>query len=397
MKINNIIKFKKLITYPLYKKFEISIKKGSWIIQNDMLSFEPNIYNYEITQNDKVYNEYIQLFNSIKNNFYLKRSNSKLKILLHIPDVIHSPGGFSLFNNLKQGLKFLGVKVEFLLFNEKIQDKFSQFKPNIFLSSDHTSYLSLLNWDFIAEYKKKNILKVGLTASLEEYGNTSLMKRLAWARKNRIDFYYSFRADEYLSLRKEYYPFYDSGFKIYSVEFGANPLIYYPVPGIKRDLNFVFLASRNSDKWLRYSKYLSKIFSNYEGLIDGPGWSYINKWLPPALHKYAYARAKVGINLHIPVSIDYPSELNERTYILAASGIPQLIDKPLLLEKRFSPDSMFVAETPNEYFNLFEYMLSNYELTERKTIKALREVYEKHTIFHRADLLINHLEPLLNI
>jgi hypothetical protein len=210
-----------------------------------------------------------------------------------------------------------------------------KFKPTVFLSSDHVSYLDRIDWSILEDYKKKNRLLVGLTASISEYGNSPLNERLNWAQNNGIDFYYSFRSQEYLLTRKEYRPFYDSDYNILTIEFGANPLLYIPLPGIERDLYYVFLASSNPDKWERYFKYLPKIVNKYPGFIDGPGWLTINKWADRSIHRYLYARSRVGINLHIADSIDWPSELNERTYILAACGVPQLVDNAMLLGNRF--------------------------------------------------------------
>jgi spore maturation protein CgeB len=231
---------------------------------------------------------------------------------------------------------------------------------------------------------------VGLTASLEEYGNTSLSSRLSWAKKNQIDFYYSFRSIEYFSSREEYSPFFSEGFEIYPIEFGANPLIYYPVYSDVKDCDFVFLASSNQDKQQRYSDWLQPLLRKYSGFLDGPGWSKINQYADRQVHRYIYSRAKVGINLHIDDSVDWASELNERTYILAACGVPQLIDNPKLLNQRFSRNSMFQADTPKEYYDLFKHIINSPEEAGFKALSALEEVYKKHTTFHRADAFLRN-------
>jgi len=308
-----------------------------------------------------------------------------LRVLVHTPDSSHSPGGFSVFNNLIQSLNFLGVPTTSIPFDGSTRQYLYRFRPTVLISSDHQSYLGRIDWTEIEKYRATNPLQVGLTASLREYGNTALTERLRWAKAHGVDFYYSFRSPEYLRERKEYRPFFEDGYEIVSVEFGANILQYYPVPGITRDLSYVFLASSNSDKWSRYHRYLTRIFKKYPGFIDGPGWRRVARWAPQDTHRYLYARAKVGINLHIADSINWASELNERTYILAACGVPQLVDAAKLLGKRFGADSVFSAHSPRGYNELFGEMLENPEEGMKRALRALCDVYERHTTFHRAE------------
>ncbi|MCB1139949.1 MAG: glycosyltransferase [Leptospiraceae bacterium] len=329
--------------------------------------------------------------------FHNSRVDSKLRIAMHVPPFEYSPGGASLFNNLKSSLDFIGIQVQTLPWQSTETRAFlERFQPNIVLTSDSEDYLRRIDWDALAHYRRRSHCLLGLTASIEAYGNPDLTGRLENARKRDVSFYYSFRTPEYLQQRIDYAPFFDRGFRILSVEFGANILNYFPIGEIEPDLDYVFLASSNPDKWPRYFAYLPAILSRYPGFLDGPGWAYIHRWAPPSLHRYLYARAKVGINLHIQESIDWPCELNERTYILAASGVPQLVDRAKLLTERFSPESMYIADTPEEYLHGFERLRNDRQLALEKSHQAMRDVYSKHTTFHRASGLAKDLESLLN-
>jgi hypothetical protein len=314
-----------------------------------------------------------------------------IRILIHVPSKEKSPGGYSLFSNLIDSFRFLGIPCDKLGWEESIIEKMNFFKPTLFLSSDNDIYLNRIDWSAIQQYRIKSPLLVGLTASIEAYGNTPLVQRLRWAKIQHIDFYYSFRTQKYLLNREDYKPFYMEGYSIYSVEFGANPLHYFPVGGIKQDLSYVFLASSNPDKQLRYANWLSPIFDSSSGFLDGPGWTRIKRCAPTASHRYLYARAKVGINLHIDDSIYWPSELNERTYILAACGVPQLIDNPKLLKDRFSEGAMFQANSPKEYQELFQHILVSHDEAQTRAQLALEQVYNRHTTFHRAEEFINQI------
>jgi spore maturation protein CgeB len=317
-----------------------------------------------------------------------------LRILIHVPSKEVSPGGYSLFSNLIESIEFLGVSCERFGWDESITEKLASFQPTIFLSSDNDAYLHRIDWRAVQRYRASHPLRVGLTASIEAYGNTPTDHRLRWAEAQQINFYYSFRAPEYLQSRQDYRPFYAAGYPIYSVEFGANPLHYFPVGGIPQDLPYVFLASSNPDKQRRYADWLTPIFKSYPGFLDGPGWTKINRCAPKETHRYIYARAKVGINLHIDDSIDWASELNERTYILAACGVPQLVDNPRLLLHRFSPGSIFIANNPKEYEDLFAYLLYDSNGEEATVMKAMDEVYTSHTTFHRAEHFVQQLSGI---
>ncbi len=377
-------------------QFERSVHPGTWDRHGEILLWAQQCaQNSEKLENSDCYEssedpigrQGYTLLQQVKKKYKGRRNHmTDMRILVHVPSWDVSPGGYSAANNMIQSLDFIGLAVQALHWNKPIEPLLKSFRPTVFITSDHDSYRKRINWESLAAYRKSNLLSVGLTASLEEYGNTPLMSRLDWAEKNHVDFYYSFRSPEYLQQRKEYRPFYEKGYRIYSIEFGANPLTYYPVPGFRRDINYAFLASSNPDKWKRYASYLASIFRLYPGYIDGPGWSMIGNFtFNPVRDRYVYSRAKVGINLHIDNQIDHASELNERTYMLAACGVPQLIDNPKLLSSRFSSGCFYSASSPEEYETLFQEIIHNQETAIMKALQAQWEVFEKHTTFHRAE------------
>lgn len=405
--MNRILsKCKKIGSLCKFRLFEKKIHKNTRHLHDTAIHWAVGITEHEAgfveeaackDYSDPIVKEGRKLLSEVTHKFSGKYSELKqLRILVHIPSSRRSPGGHSLFNNLAQSLQYIGIETRCLGWEEAIQPYLDDFRPTVFLTSDATEYLAKIDWAAVNCYRTTNTLKVGLTAALAEHNNIPLTDRLKWSKANSVDFYYTFQSPECLKVRTGYAVFSENGYKIFSVEFGANPLLYYPVPGIARDLDYVFLASSNYDKRPRYYEYLSKIFRNNVGLIDGPGWAGVKQWATPPTHRFLYARAKIGINLHIQESMDWPSELNERTYILAACGVPQLVDEAKLLSKRFSEDALFIARTPFEYNQLFEEILANPDLAQKRALKAQREVFEKHTTFHRAEKFALDLITLFN-
>jgi hypothetical protein len=331
----------------------------------------------------------------ILNHFDLKYAGCDLKILIHLPSQLLSPGGHSVFINIFETLTFMGVRTELLNWDDDFETKFTEFKPTIFISSDDKNYIDRINWLFIKNYKKDNKLKVGLTASIEEYGNTPLKNRISWSLDNEIDFYYSFRAKEYTDSRKEYEPFFKNGFQFCNIEFGANLLRFYPVYNPSKKIDYIFFGSTNFAKQKRYLDFFTPILkSKYIGLIWGPGWPWAQIDIPLENQKYFYSKSKIALNLHLTEQIEWPCEINERTYILAACKIPQLLDNPALLKYRFNEDSYFSASNPNSYLELMNFMMYNSNEVESRTERMYQEVLTKHTTFHRMEHFVSFLKKL---
>lgn len=358
-----------------------------------------NLYSYSKLkaklQNQKIENppqEVIQLCFDFKNKY--ANSIIKLRILIVCPLPEVSPGAFSLYSNLCEALRFIGIETKLVLVNQNIQNKITDFKPNILLSDDFKSIFNAINIDFINQYRTKNKLIWGITAYIEAYGyNTPLAKRVEEAKNNGINFYYTFRSQSYCKSRKEYAPIFENNFDLISVEFGANPLKYYPVES-KKLFDFIFIGSTNRDKWARYIQFFKVIFSQFpNGVLYGPGWQFCKDFkFDQDLELKAYSASKIGINLHIENQIEWASELNERTYQLALCKIPQLIDNPKILNDIFPNDCFFVAKNEMEYKDLLEYMLQNPFECKMKAQNAYLHTLKYHTNFHRAEKFVLDLK-----
>ncbi len=307
-----------------------------------------------------------------------------LRVLVHIPAQGDSPGGWSAFMNMADSLTYMGVPTRILACAQNLQQVLHEFEPNLLLSGDHPIFTSNLDWSAIHRYRVDAALKVGLYTGPEPYGLDYSAERALWAESVHANFFFSFRTPAYVASNNAYVPYLEAGFQFAHIPFGANILQYHPVPRVQRDLPFVFLASQNPSKFRRYQQFMGKILANFGGFVDGPGWRHSRGFnFNRERDRYLYARARVGLNLHLDEQIDEPCEVNERTFQLAACGVPQLVDNPALLSILFGQESMFVARTPKEYAELFEWMLTDEEACASSALAAQNEVFARHTTFHR--------------
>lgn len=334
---------------------------------------------------DDLVAEHHRLMESLRDRFHHSYAREgPLRLLLHLPAVGVSIAGYSVMRNLMDGFSFLGVPVKPLVWDQPLQPVLEDFRPSMLLTSWHPTVLAAIDWEMVSSYRRSNAFVVGLIAAEEELeGRTVVTEVLRSAQRLGVDFFYKEDPDTYLDQRYERYR--DLGFPIVSLGYGANPFIYAPLVGVDRDLAFVFMGSAHRDKWRRYTTFFSDIFGESPGFLLGPGWP----TGPPATmghetHRYLYARGRVGLNLHHERQLTLPLELNERTYNLAVAGIPQLTDCPPLLAQRFDLGSLYVAESPSEYKELFHHVLRNPDEARVKALDAMKEAMSGHTVVHRA-------------
>lgn len=330
----------------------------------------------------------------------LLRREERLRVLVHVPPAGLSPGGYSLFSNLVRNLDFIGVAARALGWDEPVAEALAAFRPTVLLTSDNDPYLERIDWQAVAAWRREaGPLLLGLTASGEADGNTPLPGRIRRARALGAGFHYGFGCPEYYRDDPGFAALRAAGGPIVSLEFGADVLEYYPVPGVPRDLDHVFLGSVNRSKWGRYRDWLGPVAASGPGFIDGPGWPWAGRCLlcdaPRAAQRYVYARARTGLNLHLDVQAARTADLNERTYQLAACGVPQVVDLPGLLPLRLPLDGLFTARSPQEYAQVFRRALADPEEAVRRALAAQAEVFARHTWTHRAEAFARRLLELL--
>jgi hypothetical protein len=320
------------------------------------------------------------------------REAHRWRVLIHLPELGVSPAGHSLFRGLGAGLAWIGVPVEYWKAGTPLGAHLWDFRPTMLLSIDHVwfelnSRGSGPDAAAACAYRRRHRLVLGLASNYGLAVPEDPARYFVVARALGVDFFYAFQCPEFVAAK--YGPFTEHGFPVASVEFGANPVAYHPLPGVSRDLNYVLLASSNAEKWPRYFEYLAQPLARHPGLIIGPGWTRASTAsIPDDQANRLYARARIGLNLHIPFQIRESTELNERAYNLAAAGTPQLMDRPALLPFRLSERAIYSAENPQQYWELFEYILSHPDEAGERGLRSLEEVLNGHTVFHRADALL---------
>lgn len=319
-------------------------------------------------------------------NYFLNQS--KIRILVHIPSAEHSPAHYSIFNSFVDSCNFLGADCQKLGWDDDISDCLLTFKPNVFITSDYQSYIERIDWTAVQQYRLNNELRIGLTAALEEYGNSPLDERMNWAYLNKVDFYFTFRDEGYVKNKRGYEKFFNNHYPMLYLPFGVSIEHYYPVAGIARDIDYAIIATRKSE----HATYMKSITHRYLGFIDGPGWRHTGAFtFNRNRDRYIYARARVGLNVHQTEQIRDASEVNERTHQLAACGVPQLCDHPKIINKFYSSDEIWVADTPAEYKKMFQDILSNPSKSREMALKAQYRAFNEHTTYHRASSFIINL------
>ena len=357
-------------------KYEKNITRA-----NDLIAYAPRLSDI-VQEYEPIVRLSRELQHNLREEFFNTYIEENMCVLVQIPPANESPAGNSLYTNWLEGLRYIGIKAEPIYFADDTKTVFERINPDVILSCNEEQYLSKLDWEYIKRYRSRHDLVVGLSVSLSD-------DAVEKAINLGTDFCFTY---DDLKYTKNIYEGIARKIPLLSVPFSVNPMIYYPLPGVEKTLEFIFLASVNMDKWNRYIDYLSNIVQRGNSMLLGPGWRHykIND-INPHRDRALYAMSKVGLNLHLDFQIASKNHLNERTYQLAACGVPQVIDNPALLNEHFEGKCFFVSKSPEEYEHNFKYALEDRDEAIKRAMKAMKEVYKKHTVFQRMKKLIDDI------
>lgn len=317
------------------------------------------------------------------------------RILIHLPPPEKALAWASNARNMLECFRYMGVDAHALPWDSPIARSLETHRSNVLLTIWHHDYLVRIDWDAVAAYRANGSdLLIGINAPEEElYGSEVVRELISWSKDAGVSFFFKDRPREY--AQSSYERFWEAGYDVLALEYGANPLLYHPVVGVPSDLNYCFLGSLHRDKWSRYLSHFGPILKRHPGFLMGPGWpTGPQKTLRPEAHRFLYGRAAVGLNLHHETQLRFPVDLNERTYNLATVGIPQVIDSPRLLGQRFSDEMVFRGDSAASFQEQFEFALADRNEAQNRVLAAHRHVMENHTMFHRLTEFLTDLDAV---
>lgn len=292
------------------------------------------------------------------------------RILLHRPD----NGAIKyLFDSWAETLNIMGLQASLLDWHDNTKEKFQSFQPTFFITVGDPAYIEKLDLEFIANYQQQYEFKIGHITNLED--SYDLCDFL-------ITFHLNPAADKrFESLAKP----------LISVPFGINPNQHYLRPA-RQVWDFFFVGTNSQLKAEQSSKLLMPVVNNYRGIIAGTGWNRGIGELSVSDSSLLYNFAKVLPNFHLESQYERLDEVNERTFVIPACGGFELVDNPAAMKELFDAGEMAVADSPQEYKEMFEHFL-NHPCERRLYIQnGMRKVWNNYTLFHSLSKLAEFLE-----
>jgi len=373
------------------RKYQKKNKRLILEYSNSLLSDNKNF----IDNKDKEFNELFEVGNSLRNQLFEKYTNllqsSRIKILLHLPPIKFSPAANSWLLNFQIALSYLGIETDFF-WDSLLEEQLDDVNYIIGIGAEYIS--NKINWPLVQKAKIKSNIKVILQTTFDVENHNDAKIFIKDYQNKGVDYFFSFDSQDFNEQSQLISLFKQNNTTLFSIEFSANPIIHYPSKFIEPKYDFVFIGSSNYDKIARYNLYFPKIVKKYNGLIIGTGWKWCNDFSHSAERDSSvYSKSKIGINIHLETQIKYKRQLNERAYILAAFGIPQITDHAAIIDLSF-PEIGVVADSSKDFLDGIDYLLHNKSSANDNAFKALNAVYSNHNTFLRASNFVKQLKEV---
>ncbi len=291
------------------------------------------------------------------------------RILLHRPN----NGAIKyLFDSWAETFNIMGVQTSLLDWHDNTKEKFQSFQPTVFITVGDPAYIDKLDMKFIANYQQHE-LRIGHITNLQD-------------SYDLCDFLLTFHLNPAADKR------FDRLEKpLISIPFGINPNQHYLRPA-RQVWDFFFVGTNSQLKTEQSGKLLMPVVNNYRGIIAGTGWSRGIGELSVSDSSLLYNFAKILPNFHLESQYERFDEVNERTFIIPACGGFELVDNPAAMKELFDASEMAVADSPQEYKEMFEHFLSNPDERLSYIQNGMRKVWGNYTLFHSLSKLAEFLK-----
>ncbi|MBT7592987.1 MAG: glycosyltransferase [Candidatus Scalindua sp.] len=327
--------------------------------------------NSSDSSRDTLLQENIKLRDTLLQEYHCAYQQTSKKVLLHCP----GNGAIKyLMTSWSDILNYMGIKTELVNWGEETRTKFESCEPDVFITVADPSYISQIDVDYIKRYKRERRLLIGhiITADLYQY--------------KPCDFCITFHLDPERDpvMSKVNMP-------LLSLPFAINPLKHFMRQGTEI-WDYFFVGTNSPFKVKETKTYLMPIVNNYRGIIAGVNWETGIGELSIGEAAQLYNYARIYPNYHVSRQMEEYNEINERTYIIPASGGFELVDNPVAIQEIFATDEMAIASSPEEYHDMFDYFLRNPDKRISYIEKGMRRVWNQYTLFHVLSKLADFLD-----
>ena len=277
--------------------------------------------------------------------------------------------------------------------DQRLLDRFS---PNVVIALDHNESLRFIDLTALEAHKRENgCLRLFIPSRVDLlHAQSSLSAqdaaRLQLAKSGKI-------ADAYCSLYDTaifngfYGEWAEAGFPYLSIPQACNPLEDHP-SATDKDSDWFCAVINNPARLASAWSHLRPILNNHQGIwIDG-GWGFGSPIIKPAEMTEWYGRTKISLAPLIDFLRLHPAELSHRVFEAAACGAFQITSLSPLTRDFFSQKALVAVEHPADFERAFEYWLPRVDERNRVAEHALKEVYTKHTVYHRVEKLVDFLD-----
>jgi hypothetical protein len=309
------------------------------------------------------------------------------------------------FGDLAHCMRHAGVDSLVLPSNAttaEINGAFETFQPNVFISTEATQSLGVIDLEFVERYKRaKGCLRLFIPvwharaprehvvighATPEEDG---------WRRRIRAR---GLGADAHFSIfEPEFHERFSRDPESPPIDYVAipqacNPFTDYPIAAA-RQYDYMMATSMTEERVDVTYRYLRPILARYRGLWAGARWGFGNETgIPPEQMALCYAQTRVALSPLVGFVHHHAAEVTHRVYAAAACGTFQLTTRTSITHRFFRPDELVQARSPEEFARLFDHYVDRPGERNAIAMAALRRVYSEHTCFHRIDTLLTHLD-----
>ena len=338
-----------------------------------------------------------------------------MRILYFVPHLNTIYAGRTIYNGYKNAFIDLGHTFDFLTAEDNHDVKFSEFAPDILITSIHSYIFKFLDMKALKRQKSKGMkvfvntpfwksplskLRINEASSLSS--NTEFVKLIKSGDYG--DAYYNVcsQGDKRMEGFEE-----TTGYKHHTIPLAADKFVNFYEFKSQFQCDVSFLGTNLPDKQAFFKERLYPLKQKYNLKLFGQDWSTMDKLIgiaakagmyfnlpilknvqKPKLalenERQIYSSSTISLNIHESYQREYGGDCNERTLKIPLCGGFEITDEVSCIKDYFIPDKeIVIAASRDDWFDKIDYYLNHPDQRNSVIEAGKQRVLKDHTYRNR--------------